>query len=309
MLANARINQGDIDAARAMALDGLAEARQLGLRDIEARNLNLLAMAAEQQGDIVGALALDRQNLRIQCETGDRVNQAMVQGNLGMGLRDLGDVTQARREFDAALQMGRANGDRGTEAHALTGLSMLALWQGEETRALALARQALEIAVSARVRGLEMQAALALGDAEAALGRLTAARRAYAQSLAVALAIGSAWEHDAHARLASVALAEGDTASALEILQPLLDATARGALLDGTEHPRRIELTCHRVLASTGDPRSAAWLERAHTALMAQADAIGRSSDDATLRHGFLNNIPHHRAIVAAWAQVATVDT
>jgi len=36
---------------------------------------------------------------------------------------------------------------------------------------------------------------------------------------------------------------------------------------------------------------------------MAQADAISRSTTDATLREGFLQNIPHHREIVAAWAK------
>ena len=41
---------------------------------------------------------------------------------------------------------------------------------------------------------------------------------------------------------------------------------------------------------------------------MAQADAIRRDSSqlgaDPALRQGFLNNIPHHREIVAAWARV-----
>ena len=36
---------------------------------------------------------------------------------------------------------------------------------------------------------------------------------------------------------------------------------------------------------------------------MAQADAISPHSADATLRHGFLHNIPHYREIVAAWAR------
>ena len=39
--------------------------------------------------------------------------------------------------------------------------------------------------------------------------------------------------------------------------------------------------------------------ELAHSALMAQADAI----TDPALRQGFLQNIPHHHEIVAAWAQ------
>jgi hypothetical protein len=38
---------------------------------------------------------------------------------------------------------------------------------------------------------------------------------------------------------------------------------------------------------------------------MAQADAI----PDAALREGFLRNIPHHRDIVAAWAQAVSRDS
>ena len=309
LVAYARIQQGDIDGGKVMALEGLEKARRSGLRDLEARLLNTISIAAEMQGDVVGALEYDRQNVRIYRELGDRVNEAISQGNQGAVLRDLGDLVEARRALDAALQMTRANGDRGSEGNVLIGLSTLALWQGEETRALASARQALEIAVSTGARGAELTANLVLGDAEAALGRLVAARQAYAQALAIALSIGGGLELNARAGLASVALVEGDTASALETLQPLLDAGATDAVLDGTEQPRRIELTCHRVLARAGDPRSGAWLERAYTALMEQADAIGRSSTDAALREGFLQNIPHHREIVAAWGQVATFDT
>ena len=108
-----------------------------------------------------------------------------------------------------------------------------------------------------------------------------------------------------------MALAEGDAAAALATLQPLLDHMAAGGTLDGTQDPHLIELTCHQALARAGDPAAADWLARAHTALMAQADAITRESRRESsqhgagpaLRHGFLNNIPYHREIVAAWAK------
>jgi tetratricopeptide (TPR) repeat protein len=196
----------------------------------------------------------------------------------------------------------------------LASLSMLALRQGDETRALALARQALDIAVAAQAREMEAVAALRLGNAELALGRPDAARQAYAQARERALDIDDPVQHDASAGLARVALAERGAAlastavpelaaeGALHVLQPLLDHLAAGGTLDGTEEPRLIELTVHQALALAGDPRAAEWLARAHTELMAQADAISQHSADATLRHGFLNNIPHHRDIVAAWA-------
>ena len=318
MLAAAQLYQGDIDAGRALAQQGLAEARRLGLRGVEPHLLNSLAVACWMQDDLVGVLDLSRQALLIFREVGDRVSEAISLKNLGTGWLNLGDLTQARRELDAALQLVRANGDRVMEATALVTLSPLALWQGDETRALALARQALDIAVATQARDPEMEAGLCLGDAELALGRSAAARQAYAQARELALEIDSHQQHDASAGLARVALAERSAAgasaaapaapateaahAALQALQPLLDHLAAGGTLDGTEGPRLIELTVHQALALAGDPRAAEWLARAHTALMAQADAISQHSTDPALRHGFLNHIPHHRAIVAAWA-------
>jgi tetratricopeptide (TPR) repeat protein len=278
----------------------------------------MLSVAADMQGDLVGLLDLTRQCLLIHRETGDRVNEAIALSNLGGGWLSVGDLAQARRELNAALQLLRANGDRVVEGATLGNLSTLALWQGDETRALALARQALDIAVAAQARDWEVVAGLRLGDAELALWRGAEARRAFAQARERALEIDSPEQHDASAGLARVALAERGAAwastaapaamaavaaeGALEALQPLLDHLAAGGTLDGTELPRLIELTVHQALAHAGDPRAADWLSRAHTALMAQADAITRHSPDATLRQGFLHNIPHHREIVAAWA-------
>ena len=307
LLASAEVSQGRIDAGRALALQGLDEARRLGLRGVEGRLLNMLSGAAEMQGDLVGLLELNRQSLQINRETGDRINEAIGLANRGNSWMKLGDLVQARRDLDAALQLVRANGDRVVEGSALANLSALALWQGQEARALALARQALEITVAAQARDRAVGAGLQLGDAELALGRVAEARQAYTQAHAGALEIGSANQHDASAGLARVALAEGDTAAALAALQPLLDHVAAGGSLDAAEDRRLIELTCHQALARAGDPAAADWLARAHTALMAQADAIGRDSSqhgaDPALRQGFLSNIPHHREIVAAWAR------
>ena len=311
LLASAEVRHGRIDAGRALALQGLDEARRLGLRAVEARLLNVLAIAAVMQDDQVGPLELNRQSLQIQRETGDRVNEAIGMANLGGGWLGLGDLVQARRDLDAALQMLRANGDRVVEGATLVSLSVLALWQGQEARALALARQALDIAVAAQAREHAVLARMQLGDAELALGRVAEARQAYSHAHAGALEIGSAHQHDASAGLARVALAEGDDAAALVALRPLLGHVAAGGTLDGTQYPRLIELTCHQALARAGDPAAADWLARAHSALMAQADAIGRESSRESsqhgagpaLRHGFLSNIPYHREIVAAWAK------
>jgi class 3 adenylate cyclase/predicted ATPase len=299
LLASARMRQSDIVAGQALARQGLAEARSLRLRGVEGRMLNAMAMAADIQGDLVGLLDLNRQSLHSFRESGDRINEAISLSNLGDCWTKLGGLAQARRELDAGLPLARANGDRVMEGSMLGTLSTLVLWQGDETRALALARQALDIVVAAQAPEDEVSARLCLGNAESALGRAAAARKAYEQARARALDIASLRQHDISAGLARVALAEGDHAAALAALQPVLDLVAAGGTLDRTEYPRLIELTCHQTLARANDPRAAEWLVRAHTALMNQADTI----TDPALRESFLRNIPHHREITAAWAK------
>jgi tetratricopeptide (TPR) repeat protein len=209
----------------------------------------------------------------------------------------LGDLVQARRELDAALQMFRADGDRTIEGVTLCNLSMLALWQGDETGALTLARSALAIAVGTQARDSQVLAELRQGDAELALGRQQEARQAYTRAGTLSAQLGSAYQHDAAAGLARLAIAQGDAASAIAALHPLLEHVARGGSLDGTYEARRIELTCHQALALAGDGRADDWLSRAHAALMAQGQVL----TDPALRQGFLQHIPHHRGILSAW--------
>jgi hypothetical protein len=196
----------------------------------------------------------------------------------------------------------RSNGERALEVSPLCALATLALWQGSEAQALVHARAAVETAVAAQARDQEIAAWCRVGDAELALGRHAAAAQAFASARARAAELASPYRHDAAAGSARVALAAGDAAAAMQALEPLLLLAAKtGAAdnpLEGTEFPRLVEWTCHRVLARAGDRRSADWLARAHEALQAQAAAIA----DAALRENFLRSIPHHREIVAAWA-------
>ena len=143
-----------------------------------------------------------------------------------------------------------------------------------------------------------------VGDAELALGRHAPAAEAFASAHARASEIASPYRHDASAGLARVALAQGDTAAAMQALEPLLALGARTGAddnpLEGVEFPRLVEWTCHRVLASAGiapTPAPPSGSARAHEALQAQAATI----TDPALRQGFLFNIPVHREIVAAW--------
>ncbi len=294
----ALVHQGRVDDGRALVDEALPEVRRLGLREVEARLLNVLSIAAEAQGRLVEALALDRQSLQAFGEVGDRVNEAISLSNVGEGSMKLGDLGRGELDLQAALQRVRANGDRVFEALVLGQLSTLACWRGDAATAQAQAAAARAIARAAQAPDIELVAQLRVADAALALGQAAAAREAYAQALALAQALGHAMAHDATAGLARAALALGEAATALSVLQPLLGRLGADGGLDGAEYPRAIEWTLHEALRRAGDPRAAAWLAQAHAALMQQAAAI----DDRPLREAFLRDIPHHRAIMGAAA-------
>ena len=302
MLAMSLAFQGRPAEGRVIAEEALAEARALALRRVEGLCLNALGVMLAMQSDDVGALLLDQQSLAAHRAAGDRRNEAIAQGNIGAGWLGLGELTRARRELEEGLRLMRVNGERALEVSPLCALSTLALWQGDDAHALVQARAALETAVAVHARDQEAAALCRVGDAELALGRHAPAAQAFASAHARASEIASPYRHDASAGLARVALAQGDTAAAMQALEPLLALGAKTGAddnpLEGVEFPRLVEWTCHRVLASAGDPRAAEWLARAHEALQAQAATIA----DAALRQGFLCNIPVHREIVAAWA-------
>jgi tetratricopeptide (TPR) repeat protein len=304
MLAMAHIFQGRPADGRVIAEQALAEARALALRRVEGLCLNALGVMLALQHDDVGALELDQQSLAVHRAAGDRRNEAIAQGNVGAGWLGLGELTRARRELEEGLRLLRVNGERALEVSPLCALSTLALWQGDDAHALVQARAALETAMAVHARDQEAAAWCRVGDAELALGRHAAAAQAFATAHARASEIASSYRHDASAGLARVALAQGDAAAAMQALATLLalGATASGVdgPLKGAEFPRLVEWTCYRVLASAGDPgdpRAAEWLARAHDALQVQAATIS----DAALRQSFLDNIPTHREIVAAW--------
>jgi tetratricopeptide (TPR) repeat protein len=172
---------------------------------------------------------------------------------------------------------------------------------GDDETAYEYARQAVQAAKSHSRFSLAWSL-FALGHALAGLGRLAEAAEAYAQALA-------AWREggrlhltpDPLAGLARVALAQGEHERALahvgEILAHLEDRPA----LEGTVEPVRVYLTCYRVLCALGDPRAEGVLDAGYELLQERGAMI----EDEDLRRSFLENVPHHRELVAEWEETS----
>jgi hypothetical protein len=67
--------------------------------------------------------------------------------------------------------------------------------------------------------------------------------------------------------------------------------------LEGRLGALRIYSTCYRVLSANGDPRAGETLDAAYHLLQERAATI----KDESLRCSYLENIPHHREIIALW--------
>jgi hypothetical protein len=103
---------------------------------------------------------------------------------------------------------------------------------------------------------------------------------------------------EALAGLAQVALAQGDLLGALAQVEAILTHLDNGGTFDGVDEALRIPLICYRVLAAAHDPRATGVLQMAHTAFQERMSKL----PDESARRMFLQNVPWHREIVAAWA-------
>jgi hypothetical protein len=172
--------------------------------------------------------------------------------------------------------------------------------RGSVVKSRAGLRQAIELACALQAPEFEADAWCTRGDADLALGRPQAAAAAFERAESLATTIGHGRRHHALAGRARVAMAQGDTANAMVHVEALLARRVGGETWYGAD-ARLVLWTCHRVLAQAGDPRAPVLLADAHAELQARAATIS----DATLRASFLANVPHHRAIAAAWTAVS----
>jgi predicted KAP-like P-loop ATPase len=102
--------------------------------------------------------------------------------------------------------------------------------------------------------------------------------------------------------MARLAQARDNLGQAQEYIAEILDllqTAAPGATLS-TFEPFRVYLTCYHLLAANQDERASSILQTAYRLLQERATQI----TDEKLRRSFLENVPEHREIVAAYRAV-----
>ena len=302
LVARCLLRLGRHAEAEAESLTALALAKSLGDLANEGRILNDLGMLTLERGDPAAAAVLYERALANHRVLGNQANEGGSLNNLGYVALMLGDYAASEATFGQARALFARIGHRQNEGIALVNLAMAKLLQGNAADAKADARSAatlLQASADRWAQGAALrvigQATLAQGDADGAAAAFTASRDLFRDLQLPHLAL------EAIAGLAAVALARGNTAGALDQVELILAQRAAGISLEGTEEPARIQLVCYQVLAAAADKRAHDLLHEACQAILRRAERI---SDPAN-RRTFLQDVPYHRDLLAAWPATA----
>jgi predicted ATPase/DNA-binding SARP family transcriptional activator len=337
-------HQGNNAQAKACFEQALQIHREIGDRRGESEALNNLGLASMHSGDYVEANTHLEQALHIHREIGDWWGESVALNYLGLAATHLGNHAKARGYLRQSLHMGHKTGDRQVERKALTNLGKVSVTCGQYAEAKACcqqvlhicreigdqegegwglvilsltshhlgdykatqeySQQALRIAQDLGAGHVQGGALTLLGHALVGLGQLTEAANAYRQALTLQRELGQHNEAmESLAGLAHVALHRENTAQAYDHIEELLKHLETNTL-HGAEEPFLVYLICCRVLQALQDPRASDILKNAHNLLQEEAAEIG----DEELRRSFLENVPVHREIVAAYRDLKALQ-
>ncbi|HSX80249.1 MAG TPA: tetratricopeptide repeat protein, partial [Candidatus Saccharimonadia bacterium] len=287
---------GDSATALTCYEQALVLDRATGDRDDEADGLRGIGMVAYDRGDYLAARVAYTESLTLERATGDREGQAACLAALGMVARALGDFAAAQEALDQALVINQEIGDRCYEAAVRADLALLCYQRGDHQAAREQAQTALELAGALGARYVEATAFTRLGQALHGLADFQGAEAAYQAALRLCRELGiETLALEPRAGLARLALASGDLATARTRANELATALEAEMIAWADELPE-LFLSCYQVLSATDDTRSVQVLEAACARLDHQASQIS----DATCRQAFWEDVPTHRALLAA---------
>jgi tetratricopeptide (TPR) repeat protein len=244
------------------------------------------------------ARASNEDALAIARTIADQSMQGVVLGHMGEVARAQGDYAAARAHSEQAAAIARALGDRQGEGWALSNLGEVAWAQSDYLTAQAYAEQAVAIARAIGNRFFAGWALTGLGHALTSLGLLADAIAAFGEAAELHHTIGQAYlAAGSRSGLARAQLAHGDLAGAQAQVEQVLAYLATGSL-NAAGEPARAYLYCVEVLQAARDTRARGLLARGYGELQAQAAGL-----DESARRLFLDNVPHHRALIRAWEE------
>jgi tetratricopeptide (TPR) repeat protein len=290
--------QGRNAAARTYLQQALGIVRSIGDQNEEAWALGSMGALALDTGHYSEAQSCLRQALQISRASNRKHDVGYLLARLGQVAYQTGDLATAHEHYTQSLALALEVGDSTGEGWVRNMLSAWLYLQAQYDAAHTEAHKVVQIGQAISDHAVHAAGLTSLGQALVQLGQLDAAEQAYAQALHLRQQIGLPHvAAESLAGLAALALVRDDLAQARLHVEAILTHAAAGVVFDGTPTPFLIELTCYEVLRAANDERAAAVLHAAYQRLMLRATAL----PDEAARRMFLDQVPCHRAVAAAW--------
>jgi predicted ATPase/class 3 adenylate cyclase len=291
---------GRHDAARAHALQGLAQARAAGDLNTEAAILTNMGVGDTHANRISQALDAYAQALVAYQAASSRQGIANVQINLAQIETSLGRMHTAQDLLVQAAQTCREIGAGRLEGIARANLGVALYELGQTQDAYDTALEGLRLARISGESRTEAWAHHSAQQAAAGLGRFSDALT-HAQAACVHFTAHN--EHSAARHNASAAArhlqALDRQAEALAAADALLaEVAAEGGWREAADSAFEPIYNLHCVLAALGDGRAAALLDTAYRLLCAQADHLAAHVP----RDDIMRSTLSARSLCAAWA-------
>ena len=264
-----------------------------------------LGVIHRMQGHYQQALFYQEKALTLFRQIGAPYWEGVAMANHALLALHLGNYEQASSGFAQTNKLWEQAGTVHLQDGLYTFWGLLKHYLGHDENALVMVKQAKEINQSKGEVPYLALACLVSGHVKGALGLKKKAQNAYQEALRL-------WQAnhkqklsmEAKSGLAELALEQNKFSEALSYVEQIIRHRTQNPTLAGTYEPRRILLTCIKVLEAAGQTEQAdALLEESYQLLMQRANDL----KDEKLRESFLQNVSFHREIVWRWSNRARI--
>ncbi|MBW1809691.1 MAG: CHAT domain-containing protein [Deltaproteobacteria bacterium] len=179
------MNLGDLDSAGDSLSQALLRARQAGLSDEEAVQLNNLGIVSREKGDLEKANSLFSEALVIDTRLKSTLGKAYDLRNLGIVEQMMGNLDQASQYLETAIKLTRSIGDRFNEVKVLHGLARLDMIRGRLNSAHEYAKVAHDLSVQLGLKEVTWRALRTMGEIARRKGQMEGAQAYYYKAISV----------------------------------------------------------------------------------------------------------------------------
>lgn len=302
-------SRGDADSSRRHAQQAIDLVRRAlaadPLPELLSRELQLMVCLAQAEhlGRRLGTAShILAQALERARSMANRRTQAHVLLQMAFIANDAGRPQQVIERLAPALELAKDIGMTATIAEIHEQWARTALELGDLQAAAERAGWGSEAAHSCGAFDIQSRCRLIQGHLRAAAEDRQGALAAYE----TALAGFESLQDSSYACLVRSCMAmqlslAGDSRGALQVIEEVAAALARGLTITTLPRPAEPHWNCHGVWKREGDPRAPEALERAYRVIQADAQCC----DDADMQTSMVQGVALHRLVESCWLEAA----